>query len=171
MSLLADPRLASRCRRGRGAKCGTGGPAMTGGPAGPGRGGKPVIFVVDADLPSLRGLRLDVRRRFAAAAGPRLQVVEVIGQQWARRSHQIRDLLSRNGVPFGFYPPDGHTGTEVLRQAGLAGADLPVLRPRWLASRYLSRAGPTRPGRPPSIWPGPPAKSPWWCGAPARLTA
>jgi thioredoxin reductase (NADPH) len=65
---------------------------------------------------------------WSRAAGPRLQVVEVIGQQWAPRSHQIRDLLSRNGVPFGFYPADGPAGTEVLQQAGLTDAALPVLR-------------------------------------------
>jgi thioredoxin reductase (NADPH) len=38
---------------------------MTGRPASPGEG-KPVIFIVDADLVSRRGLSVDVRRRFGA---------------------------------------------------------------------------------------------------------
>lgn len=37
---------------------------MTGKPVAPGKGGRPVIFVVDADLSSLRGLGADLRRRF-----------------------------------------------------------------------------------------------------------
>jgi thioredoxin reductase (NADPH) len=65
---------------------------------------------------------------WSRVAGPRLQIVEVIGEQWAPRSHEIRDLLSRNGVPFGFYPSDGQVGAEVLRHAGLTGTVLPVLR-------------------------------------------
>jgi thioredoxin reductase (NADPH) len=35
---------------------------------------------------------------------PRFEAFRVVGEQWAPRSHEIRDLLSRNSIPFGFYP-------------------------------------------------------------------
>jgi thioredoxin reductase (NADPH) len=70
----------------------------------------------------------DLLAAWSRAARPGPQVVEVVGRQWAPRSHEIRDLLSRNGVPYGFYPADTQDGAELLRYAGLTEADLPVLR-------------------------------------------
>jgi thioredoxin reductase (NADPH) len=32
---------------------------------------------------------------------PRFDAFRVVGEQWAPRSHEVRDLLSRNSVPFG----------------------------------------------------------------------
>jgi thioredoxin reductase (NADPH) len=56
-----------------------------------------------------------------------LEVVRVVGETWAPRSHELRELLGRNGVPFGFYPADGPDGQRLLEEAGAAGRALPVV--------------------------------------------
>ena len=58
---------------------------------------------------------------------PRPEVMRVVGEEWSARSHEIRDLLSRNVVPFGFYPAGGGPGKALLEQAGAAAAALPVI--------------------------------------------
>jgi thioredoxin reductase (NADPH) len=70
----------------------------------------------------------DLLAAWSRVARPGPEVVQVIAQQWAPRSHEIRDLLSRNGVPFGFYTPDSQHGTEVMHYAGLIEDDLPALK-------------------------------------------
>jgi thioredoxin reductase (NADPH) len=56
-----------------------------------------------------------------------LEVVRVVGETWAPRSHELRELLGRNAVPFGFYPADGPDGQRLLEEAGAAGSALPVV--------------------------------------------
>ena len=63
---------------------------------------------------------------WASANRPRFELVRVVGEEWTARSHEIRDLLDRNAVPFGFYPVDSEQGQTLLRQAS-PGAELPVL--------------------------------------------
>jgi thioredoxin reductase (NADPH) len=58
---------------------------------------------------------------------PQPEVMRVVGEEWSARSHEIRDLLSRNVVPFGFYPAGAGPGRVLLEQAGAAGATLPVV--------------------------------------------
>ncbi len=58
---------------------------------------------------------------------PRPEVMRVVGKEWSARSHEIRDLLSRNVLPFGFYPADARPGKALLEQAGAAAATLPVI--------------------------------------------
>jgi len=56
-----------------------------------------------------------------------LEVVRVVGEAGAARSHELRELLGRNGVPFGFYPADGPEGQRLLEEAGAAGKALPAV--------------------------------------------
>ena len=63
---------------------------------------------------------------WASANRPRFELVRVVGEEWAARSHEIRDLLDRNAVPFGFYPVGSAPGQALLDQAGPDTA-LPVL--------------------------------------------
>ena len=35
---------------------------------------------------------------------PGIEVVRVVGEEWAARSHELRELLGRNGIPFSFWP-------------------------------------------------------------------
>lgn len=69
---------------------------------------------------------------WASANRPRFELVRVVGEEWAARSHEIRDLLDRNAVPFGFYPVGSEPGQALMREAGVLreagpGAALPVL--------------------------------------------
>jgi thioredoxin reductase (NADPH) len=57
---------------------------------------------------------------------PRFEAVRVVGEQWSARSHELRDLLQRNGIPYGFYTPDSELGRELLAKAGQDGSRLPV---------------------------------------------
>ncbi len=63
---------------------------------------------------------------WASSHRPKFEVVRVVGEEWAARSHEIRDLLDRNAVPFGFYQVGTEQGQALLRQAG-HGAPLPVI--------------------------------------------
>ena len=51
---------------------------------------------------------------------PGIEVVRVVGEEWAARSHELRELLGRNGIPFSFYPADSPEGQRLRRvdQAG-----------------------------------------------------
>ena len=51
---------------------------------------------------------------------PGPEVVRVVGNEWAARSHELRELLGRNGVPFGFYPAGSPEGQRLLGEAGSA---------------------------------------------------
>jgi thioredoxin reductase (NADPH) len=53
--------------------------------------------------------------------------IQIVGEQWDTRSHELRDLGTRNGVPFGFYPADTLTGRRILRKLNLDGSSLPVV--------------------------------------------
>ncbi len=58
---------------------------------------------------------------------PGLETVRVVGEEWAARSHELRELLGRNGIPFGFYPADSPEGQRLLQEAGAATKPLPVV--------------------------------------------
>jgi thioredoxin reductase (NADPH) len=68
----------------------------------------------------------ELLEEWARAHLPRFEVVRVVGEEWSARSHELRDLLDRNSVPFGFYPADAEQGKALLQQAGAAAA-LPVI--------------------------------------------
>jgi thioredoxin reductase (NADPH) len=58
---------------------------------------------------------------------PTVEMVKVVGRQWARRSHELRDHLERNHVSFGFYSDDSDQGRRLLREADQDGSRLPVV--------------------------------------------
>ncbi len=61
------------------------------------------------------------------AHGPRHVVYRIVGDQWAPRSHQLRDLLSRNGVPFEFAAADSDRGRQLLRDFRIDAGRLPAV--------------------------------------------
>jgi thioredoxin reductase (NADPH) len=63
---------------------------------------------------------------WALAHRPRHEHVRIVGEQWSPRSHELRDLLARNTVPFGFYAAESEAGRRLLAEHGLDGASLPV---------------------------------------------
>ena len=59
--------------------------------------------------------------------GGRFEAVTVIGGEHHARSHEIRDLLTRNSVPFGFHRGDSAEGRAALRRLGLRPDQGPVV--------------------------------------------
>ena len=58
---------------------------------------------------------------------PKFEQIRVVGEQWSPRSHELRDLLNRNGVLHSFYAADSKAGRELLAQTGQSSARLPVV--------------------------------------------
>jgi thioredoxin reductase (NADPH) len=52
---------------------------------------------------------------------PPFEAVRVVGEEWSARSHEIRELLGRNGIPFGLYPADQERGRALLARPARAG--------------------------------------------------
>jgi thioredoxin reductase (NADPH) len=46
---------------------------------------------------------------------PRHAVFRIVGERWSPRSHELRDTIARNTVPFRFYPVDSDAGQQLLR--------------------------------------------------------
>ena len=55
------------------------------------------------------------------------EAVQIVGDRWSRRALELRDLMSRFNVPFGFYDGDSDAGRALLEDRGLVEARLPVL--------------------------------------------
>jgi len=54
-------------------------------------------------------------------------MVTVIGDEPSARVHEIRDVLARNSVPFGFHPRESPEGQAALRRLGVSEPAGPVL--------------------------------------------
>jgi thioredoxin reductase (NADPH) len=58
---------------------------------------------------------------------PKFEAVRVVGEQWSPRSHELRDLLARNGVLHTFHPSDSEEARELLTRLGHGTESLPVV--------------------------------------------
>jgi thioredoxin reductase (NADPH) len=56
--------------------------------------------------------------------------IELVAEPHSRRTHELRNLLGRNGVPHVFHPPDSSEGRALLAEAGRDDASVPVARVR-----------------------------------------
>jgi thioredoxin reductase (NADPH) len=54
-------------------------------------------------------------------------VYRVVGEQWAPRSHELRDLLTRNSVPFEFYAADSQPGLRLINEFAIDVQRLPAV--------------------------------------------
>lgn len=61
------------------------------------------------------------------AHGPRMELVRVVGEDPSRRSHEVQELLERNGIPHGFCVPQSKDGQRLLAETGLSEAQLPIV--------------------------------------------
>jgi len=59
--------------------------------------------------------------------GGRFEAVTVIGGEHHARAYEIRDVLTRNNVPFGFHRSDSAEGVAALRRLGLPATGGPVV--------------------------------------------
>ncbi|UCC82181.1 MAG: FAD-dependent oxidoreductase [Gemmatimonadota bacterium] len=64
---------------------------------------------------------------WAASREPSFKMFRIVGTSQSARAHQIRDLLARLGMPYGFYDADSETGRQLLGEAGQDGGRLPVV--------------------------------------------
>jgi thioredoxin reductase (NADPH) len=64
--------------------------------------------------------------QWTRANRPRHEVVRVIGELWSAQCHALRDMLSRNTVPFGFYEADSAGGEKLMQEYGIDPANLPA---------------------------------------------
>jgi thioredoxin reductase (NADPH) len=56
--------------------------------------------------------------------------IELVADPGARRTHELHDLLARNGVPYACHTPDSDAGRALLADAGREDASVPVARVR-----------------------------------------
>ena len=57
---------------------------------------------------------------------PHHVVFRIVGEQWAPRSHELRDVLTRNGVPFEFHTVESETGSRLVRELKIDVQALPA---------------------------------------------
>src|SRR5918911_2566387 len=50
---------------------------------------------------------------------PHHLVYRIVGEQWAPHSHELREVLGRNSVPFAFYAADSAEGQRLVRELGI----------------------------------------------------
>ncbi len=62
----------------------------------------------------------------AATAGSDVST-RLIGHRWSSRTHDVRDFLGRNAVPYRYLPSDEPEGQRTLEAAGLGDSAVPVL--------------------------------------------
>jgi thioredoxin reductase (NADPH) len=58
---------------------------------------------------------------------PAFVAVRLVGDPWSARSHELRDVLSRSGIPHAFSAADSKEGQELLARVGKTLARLPVV--------------------------------------------
>lgn len=54
-------------------------------------------------------------------------VYRIVGEQWAPRSHELRDLLTRNNVPFEFYAAGSVAAQQLIRDMAIDVRRLPAV--------------------------------------------
>src|SRR4051795_9359507 len=68
----------------------------------------------------------DFLQEWMSGIGP--QEIAVVGEPWAPRSHDIRTLLERNGLPHVFHSIETEQGKLLLAECGLDETCLPVVQ-------------------------------------------
>src|SRR5207244_11713513 len=58
---------------------------------------------------------------WARSVRPRVALLHIVGERWAPRSHEMRDLLERSSFPYRFYSHDSDEGQRLRRDVGHAG--------------------------------------------------
>ena len=64
---------------------------------------------------------------WSTAHQPRHLVYRMIGEQWDSRSHDLRDALTVNGIPFAFHAKDSDSGRQLVSDHGVDVNRLPAL--------------------------------------------
>jgi thioredoxin reductase (NADPH) len=64
---------------------------------------------------------------WAKAHRPVFAEIRMVGEQWSARSHELRDILNRNGILHEFHAAETEAGQQLLARLGRSLAKLPVV--------------------------------------------
>jgi thioredoxin reductase (NADPH) len=87
-------------------------------------------YLFEPWLPKERFLYLPISQLLADWTPSRLpsfEGIRIVGRRGETRGHELRDLLTRMGIPHGWYPADSDAGRQLLQAAGEEGSRLPVV--------------------------------------------
>jgi thioredoxin reductase (NADPH) len=87
-------------------------------------------YLFEPWLPVERFLYLPISQVLAdwvPSRGPSFEGIRIVGPRWGTRSHELRDMLTRMGIPHGWYQADTAEGRRLLEEAGQDGSRLPVV--------------------------------------------
>jgi thioredoxin reductase (NADPH) len=87
-------------------------------------------YLFEPWLPVARFLDLPISQVLAdwvPSRGPSFEGIRIVGPRWATRSHELRDMLTRMGIPHGWYQAGTAEGRRLLEEAGQDGSRLPVV--------------------------------------------
>jgi thioredoxin reductase (NADPH) len=87
-------------------------------------------YLFEPWLPVARFLDLPISQALAdwqPSRGRGFEGIRIVGPRWGSRSHELRDMLTRMGIPHGWYQATSAEGRRLLEEAGQDGTRLPVL--------------------------------------------
>jgi len=87
-------------------------------------------YLFEPWLPVDRFLYLPISQMLAdwvPTRGPAFEGIRIVGPRWGTRSHELRDMLTRMGIPHGWYQAASAAGRRLLEEAGQDGSKLPVV--------------------------------------------
>jgi thioredoxin reductase (NADPH) len=87
-------------------------------------------YLFEPWLPVARFLYLPISQVLAdwvPSRGPSFEGIRIVGPRWGTRSHELRDMLTRMGIPHGWYQAETAAGGRLLEEAGEDGTRLPVV--------------------------------------------
>jgi thioredoxin reductase (NADPH) len=87
-------------------------------------------YLFEPWLPLGRWLYLPITQVLAdwvPSKAPSFEGIRIVGERWGPRAHELRDMLTRMGIPHGWYLADSQAGRELLQEAGQDGSRLPVV--------------------------------------------
>ena len=59
--------------------------------------------------------------------GSHHEVLRIVGEHWSPRSHELRETMTRNTIPHGFYASESERGRELIAAHGVDVARLPAV--------------------------------------------
>ena len=59
--------------------------------------------------------------------GSHHEVLRIVGEHWSPRSHELREMMTRNTIPHGFYPSESERGRELIAAHRVDVARLPAV--------------------------------------------
>jgi thioredoxin reductase (NADPH) len=87
-------------------------------------------YLFEPWLPVARFLDLPISQVLAdwvPSHGPSFEGIRIVGPLLGTRSHELRDMLTRMGIPHGWYQAGSAEGRRLLEEAGEDGSRLPVV--------------------------------------------